>query len=66
MDVLGPRDSRDDHTSLLHLYDPERRRSSALSPRRTSGASSVSGLSLPYVLLLLLYVATTHHPHAYY
>ncbi|XP_065348892.1 ras-specific guanine nucleotide-releasing factor 2-like isoform X3 [Cloeon dipterum] len=30
--------------NMLHLYDTERRRSSALSPcRRTSGASSVSG-----------------------
>lgn len=38
MDVLG---GRDDH-STLHLYDSERRRSS-VSPRRTSGASSVSG-----------------------
>ncbi|XP_014244538.1 ras-specific guanine nucleotide-releasing factor 2-like isoform X2 [Cimex lectularius] len=33
---------RDDTLSTLHLYDSERRRSSA-SPRRTSGASSVSG-----------------------
>ncbi|XP_069694869.1 ras-specific guanine nucleotide-releasing factor 2-like [Periplaneta americana] len=38
LDVLG---GRDDH-STLHLYDSERRRSS-VSPRRTSGASSVSG-----------------------
>ncbi|PNF17446.1 hypothetical protein B7P43_G00360, partial [Cryptotermes secundus] len=38
LDVLGV---REDH-STLHLYDSERRRSSA-SPRRTSGASSVSG-----------------------
>jgi hypothetical protein len=34
---------RDDHT-MLHLYDSERRRSSGVSPRRTSGASSVSGI----------------------
>ncbi|KAF6210300.1 hypothetical protein GE061_013404 [Apolygus lucorum] len=34
---------REDTLSTLHLYDSERRRSSALSPRRTSGASSVSG-----------------------
>ncbi|XP_073979075.1 ras-specific guanine nucleotide-releasing factor 2-like isoform X2 [Rhodnius prolixus] len=33
---------RDDTLSTLHLYNSERRRSSA-SPRRTSGASSVSG-----------------------
>ncbi|XP_066901194.1 ras-specific guanine nucleotide-releasing factor 2 isoform X3 [Halyomorpha halys] len=35
-------EGRDDMLSALHLFDPERRRSSA-SPRRTSGASSVSG-----------------------
>ncbi|KAJ9595043.1 hypothetical protein L9F63_013671, partial [Diploptera punctata] len=38
LDVLGV---REDH-STLHLYEGERRRSS-VSPRRTSGASSVSG-----------------------
>ncbi|XP_075210397.1 ras-specific guanine nucleotide-releasing factor 1-like [Lycorma delicatula] len=35
---------REENPSMLHLYDSERRRSSA-SPRRTSGASSVSGVS---------------------
>ncbi|BES94772.1 Ras-specific guanine nucleotide-releasing factor [Nesidiocoris tenuis] len=34
---------KDDTVSTLNLFDSERRRSSALSPRRTSGASSVSG-----------------------
>ncbi|KAK7793670.1 hypothetical protein R5R35_013152 [Gryllus longicercus] len=33
---------RDDHTTLSLVYDTDRRRSS-VSPRRTSGASSVSG-----------------------
>ncbi|PSN46280.1 hypothetical protein C0J52_16634, partial [Blattella germanica] len=37
LDVLGNRDEQ----TTLHLYDGERRRSS-VSPRRTSGASSVS------------------------
>lgn len=35
---------RDELTTSLHLFDPDRRRSS-FSPRRTSGASSVSGNS---------------------
>ncbi|CAA9995385.1 unnamed protein product [Nesidiocoris tenuis] len=36
------RQEKDDTVSTLNLFDSERRRSSALSPRRTSGASSVS------------------------
>lgn len=53
---------RDELASTLQLFDPERRRSS-FSPRRTSGASTVSG---PYYLWRLCILCLILHTYSFY